>query len=87
MRLHGDAELYASGYGDAALDHWADRIEAWRRGGQVGDAHTASTAAPRRRQARDVFVYFDNDIKVHAPYDAIALARRLGRPAPPTPPR
>lgn len=26
---------------------------------------------------RDVFVYFDNDTKVHAPYDAIALAGRL----------
>jgi uncharacterized protein YecE (DUF72 family) len=25
----------------------------------------------------DAFVYFDNDIKVHAPYDAIALAARL----------
>jgi uncharacterized protein YecE (DUF72 family) len=25
----------------------------------------------------DAFVYFDNDIKVHAPYDAIALAERL----------
>ena len=26
----------------------------------------------------DVYGYFDNDIKVHAPYDAMALARRLG---------
>jgi uncharacterized protein YecE (DUF72 family) len=25
----------------------------------------------------DVFVYFDNDAKVHAPYDALALAERL----------
>ncbi|HEY5753738.1 MAG TPA: DUF72 domain-containing protein [Chthoniobacterales bacterium] len=32
-----------------------------------------------RRWARsgDVFVYFDNDQKVHAPFDAIALRRRL----------
>lgn len=27
---------------------------------------------------RDVFVYFDNDVKVRAPYDAMALQRRLG---------
>jgi uncharacterized protein YecE (DUF72 family) len=27
---------------------------------------------------REVFVYFDNDVKVHAPFDAIALAHRLG---------
>ena len=26
----------------------------------------------------DVFVYFDNDAKVHAPFDAIALQERLG---------
>jgi uncharacterized protein YecE (DUF72 family) len=29
-------------------------------------------------QGRDVFVYFDNDVKVHAPYDAMGLMRRLG---------
>jgi len=29
-------------------------------------------------EGRDVFVYFDNDIKVRAPYDAMALAARLG---------
>lgn len=28
----------------------------------------------------DVHVYFDNDAKVHAPFDAIALAQRLDRP-------
>jgi uncharacterized protein YecE (DUF72 family) len=29
------------------------------------------------RAAGDVYVYFDNDVKVHAPFDAIALADRL----------
>jgi uncharacterized protein YecE (DUF72 family) len=29
VRLHGDAELYTSGYDDAALDAWAARIGAW----------------------------------------------------------
>ena len=28
-------------------------------------------------QGLDVFVYFDNDVKVHAPYDALRLAARL----------
>ena len=28
-------------------------------------------------QARDVFVYFDNDAKVRAPFDAIRLTKRL----------
>lgn len=78
LRLHGDEELYASGYGDAALDDWARRIDAWRRGTQVADARTASPKAPARRARRDVFCYFDNDVKVHAPYDAAHLAARLG---------
>jgi uncharacterized protein YecE (DUF72 family) len=29
---------------------------------------------------RDAFVYFDNDVKVRAPYDAMELARLLSRP-------
>ena len=28
-RLHGDEELYASGYDDAALDRWAARRAGW----------------------------------------------------------
>jgi hypothetical protein len=27
-----------------------------------------------------VYCYFDNDVKVHAPFDAARLARRLGLP-------
>jgi uncharacterized protein YecE (DUF72 family) len=60
VRLHGDAELYTSGYSDHALETWAGRIGEWRG------------------QGRDVVVYFDNDVKVHAPFDAQRLAARLG---------
>jgi len=35
VRLHGDVELYASGYSDAALDRWAARIRTWKRRGDV----------------------------------------------------
>ena len=31
-----------------------------------------------RKGGRDVYVYFDNDVKVRAPFDAINLAARLG---------
>jgi len=78
VRLHGDEELYASGYGDVALDRWAARIAAWRAGGQVADAHLASPRWAPQRARRDVYVYFDNDVKMHAPYDAAHLAARLG---------
>ena len=73
IRLHGDKELYASGYGEAAIDFWARRIHAWRNGRQPEDARVISSKAPPRRKARDVYCYFDNDIKVHAPYDARKL--------------
>ena len=60
VRLHGDAELYASGYTDEALDEWARRCRRWAGEGLA------------------VHVYFDNDAKGHAPYDAMRLLQRLG---------
>jgi uncharacterized protein YecE (DUF72 family) len=78
VRLHGDAELYVSGYGDPALDRWADRVRAWAAGGEPADAHRLGPPAPPAPGGRDVLVYFDNDTKVRAPFDAMALARRLG---------
>lgn len=77
LRLHGAEELYASGYTDKALDDWAVRIEAWSRGGQPEDAKLISSEAPSTRQSRDVYCYFDNDIKVRAPFDARKLLKRL----------
>jgi uncharacterized protein YecE (DUF72 family) len=63
VRLHGSRELYASGYTDAELDEWARKITRWRDPANGG---------------RDVYAYFDNDIKVHAPFDAARLAERVG---------
>jgi uncharacterized protein YecE (DUF72 family) len=60
LRLHGDVELYTSGYTDEALDAWASEIRGWA-GADL-----------------DVQVHFDNDVKVHAPYNAICLAEKLG---------
>jgi uncharacterized protein YecE (DUF72 family) len=88
VRLHGDTELYASGYTAEALQEWARKIRAWRRG--TTPARSSLHAAPARRTTggRDVFVYFDNDVKVRAPYDAMSLAHRLHLgPEPPPPPR
>jgi uncharacterized protein YecE (DUF72 family) len=79
VRLHGGRKIYESGYSGPALDRWAKRIEAWRKGTQPSDAKTTSTKAAPRRKKRDVYVYFDNDIKVHAPTDAARLERRLVR--------
>jgi uncharacterized protein YecE (DUF72 family) len=35
MRLHGDKELYKSGYSNKALDRWAERIQAWSQSRDV----------------------------------------------------
>jgi uncharacterized protein YecE (DUF72 family) len=77
-RLHGDTELYASGYSDSALDWWAERLRLWREGCEPQAGERASDRAARKCAARDVFVYFDNDAKVRAPFDASGLATRLG---------
>jgi len=77
VRLHGETELYASGYDDEALDRWATKVRAWASGGEPEGARTLAGPAQPAAE-RDVFVYFDNDLKVRAPYDSMALAARLG---------
>ncbi|WP_308813342.1 DUF72 domain-containing protein [Pseudomonas capeferrum] len=77
LRLHGDTELYSSGYTARALRRWGRRIEAWSIGGQPDDAHSIVEQPPRKRSSRDIYCYFDNDQKVHAPYDARRLLERL----------
>jgi uncharacterized protein YecE (DUF72 family) len=76
-RLHGSEALYASGYDDAALDTWAARVATWANGGEPADAERVG--GDGREQKRDVFVYFDNDTKVRAPFDAKALTERVDR--------
>ncbi len=78
VRLHGDAELYTSGYSSEALDRWATLIRAWRAGEVPVGEQTLAPPAPSAAEGRDVLVYFDNDVKAHAPFDAIALAERVG---------
>ena len=82
LRLHGDKVLYASGYSDAALDLWAERIRAWAAGTELPTAKKIAALAPPARKSRDVYCYFDNDMKVKAPFDARRLMQRLGLPVP-----
>ncbi len=62
VRLHGDTELYTSGYSAEALDTWAQRCLSWAYDDK-----------------QDVYVYFDNDARGHAPHDAVALLDRITR--------
>jgi uncharacterized protein YecE (DUF72 family) len=76
-RLHGSEELYASGYDAKAIETWAQRVAIWAGGGEVDDGRRASARNAPKRKRRDVYVYFDNDIKVRAPYDAEKLRARV----------
>lgn len=76
-RLHGAEHLYASGYTDAQLSWWAERIRVWHRGGEPRDARRISDEKPPGEGGRDVYVYFDNDARARAPFDAMRLAERL----------
>jgi uncharacterized protein YecE (DUF72 family) len=76
-RLHGSEELYASGYDAEAIDKWAHRVIAWSRGEDVTDGTRLHSEPGPKGDARDVFVYFDNDAKVRAPFDAQSLGRRI----------
>ncbi|WP_404473978.1 DUF72 domain-containing protein [Microbacterium aerolatum] len=62
LRLHGAQELYHSGYTAEELDGWAQLID-----GLSGNAESP----------RDLYVYFDNDARGHAPHDALALAAKV----------
>ena len=90
VRLHGSEQLYTSGYSQDALDVWADRVVAWAAGRNAPETQTASHAPafaspqprlispdPPELRPRDVYVYFDNDAKVHAPFDAQTLQRKV----------
>jgi uncharacterized protein YecE (DUF72 family) len=77
-RLHGDKQLYASGYGPKALDAWANRLVRWAAGEDVSEGTHASARSARHRNARDVYLYFDNDAKVRAPVDAQNLMKKIG---------
>ncbi|MCU1437253.1 MAG: hypothetical protein JWP66_340 [Naasia sp.] len=66
VRLHGDVELYFSGYSDAALETWAGELRGYLDGTRCPDG-----------RGRDVYVYFDNDARGFAPWDAMTLRRLL----------
>jgi uncharacterized protein YecE (DUF72 family) len=79
MRLHGDKELYRSGYTQQALSRWAKRIEAWHRGGEPADAMKIVSGRKPPARKRDVYCFFDNtDAKLRAPFDAQTLVAQLG---------
>lgn len=77
LRLHGAKQLYASGYSNAQIAQWARHIRALAAGDDA-DLPRMSEVAPPALKARNVFCFFDNTLKVHAPANALRLADALG---------
>ena len=75
-RLHGAEQLYVSGYSAKEIAWWAKRIKHWRKGAQPRDAKLISNRKGKAGK-RDIFIYFDNDAKVHAPFNAKSLAAKF----------
>ena len=86
IRLHGADELYVSGYSDRVLDRWSERIKLWSAGREPRDAARISKRPAKRASVRDVYCYFDNTAKEHAPRNACRLMMKLGVRAPGTEP-
>jgi uncharacterized protein YecE (DUF72 family) len=84
MRLHGSTELYKSRYTAEQIARWAKCIEAWRHGRQPRGARLISRERPPALDARDVYCYFDNTDKLHAPDNARELMAALGLPLTPS---
>lgn len=78
LRLHGDKELYRSGYSDKSLDRWAKRIAAWHRGSEPTGMKKVTLKKMKSTRPRDIYCFFDNtDVKLRAPFDAQTLAKKL----------
>lgn len=86
VRMHGQGQYAEDGYDEPALNQMADRIRGWVQGESVRSSETL-LPAPGSRQLipRDVFVYFDNDAKAHAPRDAQRLRALLDKRSLPRP--
>jgi uncharacterized protein YecE (DUF72 family) len=78
-RLHGSEVLYASGYGEPSLDQWTTRVAHWACGSEPEDAERVIKEKGPQKSQRDVFVYFDNDAKVRAPFDAKSLTAKINK--------
>lgn len=78
LRLHGASKLYFSGYSDAQLSLWAQHIRTWAAGATPSHIDRIAPQHTPPQSPRNVFCFFDNTEKMHAPANALKLARMLG---------
>lgn len=72
LRLHGDETFYDDGYNSDSLKFWAQRLQAWSHHKLPPHAQNL-TDTPNVPDLKVAFIYFDNDLKIKAPWDAQQL--------------
>lgn len=76
LRLHGNEEFYPEGYAKKDVVAWSKRVQTWCHGNEPTDAKCvvlgAGVTAPKR-----IYLYFDNDHKIAAPFNALELTHAL----------
>lgn len=78
-RIMGTVEEEPLGYGDAALDTWAQRARDWAKGQQPEGLDYVEASASDK--PRDVYLYVISGHKLRNPQAAMALIERIKSPA------
>ena len=76
-RIMGTQAKESAGYGDAAIQRWADRAKSWAAGQAPKDLQYVE-AGHQKGKPRDVYLYVISGHKVHNPAAAMALIERVG---------
>ncbi|MGE0172383.1 MAG: DUF72 domain-containing protein [Oligoflexales bacterium] len=74
VRLHGHGKIYEGGYPTPVLKEWTKKVRAWQEGKKWPHPQVL-TKLLGEGVKKDVFVYFDNDAKVEAPFNAKELTQ------------
>ncbi|WP_115559055.1 DUF72 domain-containing protein [Xanthomonas dyei] len=74
--MRSQARLHA-GYPAPALERWAERIQAWRRGDDPADLPHVDSTPQATNTPREVFVFFISAAKERNPAAAMALLKEL----------
>lgn len=78
IRLHADESKYPKGYTKKSLQYWAQRCGQWANGIEPeGAKNLLPPKITSEKIKKDVFVFFDNDIKELAPVNALSMIDAL----------
>lgn len=74
LRMHGLAKRHENGYSEKDINQLAERIRKWTSGIPVAGPQLLKES---EKLERSVYVYFDNDAKETAPFNAMSLLQKL----------